>query len=729
MIRRAVRLNLAASMLALAPAAVAAEQVGEGVTFLGAGFTGKPFALAGEVILETDGSFNCARDYTDPEHPVWISWHDVSTGTGFWDTVLYEDGLVVALLENLAAGAYFVDFSDPASPRDLGGFAGNTYTSGLLHRQHLYLSLSNLIIVYDMTVPDDPQFRAAFLATPRGEPRWFAASGDHVYFIEAANVVRCLDASEPDAPADLGTFVVAGDDVDALVAGRGALYAIVTSAIGDAANRVDLVTLRLDAPTQPVETARRPLATGLDARGLRLVADGDLLLAAESGGTVHAFDLAEPLEPEPVWTLPVWADHLTVTGDHIFLVSGDELRIHARAGREPPPLAAVRQYLPALETVTGEGTLQIAQAEKDLSLLLCLDLTNPTCPRLVSEFDAGLDGRLFVRDDLAVLVDATDFRIVDVADPAAPRLRGTARFAVEGLTNHVALSRKLAAFGRLNAYATDLYDVVDPDRPTLLSRIPGQVFPIAVDRSTLLFFDFGQIRIFDVSDPYKPHDYGDLPLDGQSTDAVIVDDLAYVVSVEETGPKLYVLDVGDPASARVLASIRLDASGSLVTYGDRLYTRSYSRVQVIDISARLQPVYTAWFQPAFPPTTGLAADRDVITVSNRLITVRDDSWLPAAVDEDGPRAACRLEDAYPNPGNPGTTFAFSVDRPRELTLAIHDLRGRRVADLARGTFGPGRHTVAWRGLDAGGRPVASGVYVVRLHGPGVEATGTVTLVK
>jgi hypothetical protein len=129
---------------------------------------------------------------------------------------------------------------------------------------------------------------------------------------------------------------------------------------------------------------------------------------------------------------------------------------------------------------------------------------------------------------------------------------------------------------------------------------------------------------------------------------------------------------------------------------------------------------------------GLGFNGDVTTMGGWLISMRDDSLAPTSAARSNPptaAAAARLEPAFPNPLNPSTTIAFTLGRAQDLTVSIHDVRGRRVAELARGAFAAGRHTVAWAGEDLDGRPVASGVYLVRVHGAGLDASGTVTVIK
>jgi hypothetical protein len=82
----------------------------------------------------------------------------------------------------------------------------------------------------------------------------------------------------------------------------------------------------------------------------------------------------------------------------------------------------------------------------------------------------------------------------------------------------------------------------------------------------------------------------------------------------------------------------------------------------------------------------------------------------------------RLYPAAPNPFNPSTVLRFDLARAGRAVLALYDVRGRGVAELLGGERLPaGAHQVAWTGIDASGRPVASGVYYLRLSLDGKPA--------
>jgi hypothetical protein len=99
------------------------------------------------------------------------------------------------------------------------------------------------------------------------------------------------------------------------------------------------------------------------------------------------------------------------------------------------------------------------------------------------------------------------------------------------------------------------------------------------------------------------------------------------------------------------------------------------------------------------------------------------------VPTDRPVLATQLIGAHPNPFNPQTVIAFSLDRAQRVKLSIHDLNGRHVVDLVDGIYAAGRHPITWDGRDAAGREVASGGYVIRLESEDGVQADKLTLVR
>ena len=111
----------------------------------------------------------------------------------------------------------------------------------------------------------------------------------------------------------------------------------------------------------------------------------------------------------------------------------------------------------------------------------------------------------------------------------------------------------------------------------------------------------------------------------------------------------------------------------------------------------------------------------------------DDVYLVAAqssggvtvVQEEGDQSGApqkfALDLNYPNPFNSSTTIRYRIEEPGRVRLEIFDVQGKKVKTLADGYTGLGVYQVEWDGADASGKPVATGVYIVRLQ------KGTVSL--
>jgi len=84
----------------------------------------------------------------------------------------------------------------------------------------------------------------------------------------------------------------------------------------------------------------------------------------------------------------------------------------------------------------------------------------------------------------------------------------------------------------------------------------------------------------------------------------------------------------------------------------------------------------------------------------------------------------------PNPFNPRTAIRFVLPHESAPRLRVYDLRGRAVRTLEPGWLPAGEHRVVWEGDDDNGRSVASGNYLVRLEGTGLDVPAhRVTLVR
>ncbi len=128
-----------------------------------------------------------------------------------------------------------------------------------------------------------------------------------------------------------------------------------------------------------------------------------------------------------------------------------------------------------------------------------------------------------------------------------------------------------------------------------------------------------------------------------------------------------------------------------------------------------------------------------------LIAVYDHALTTAEVQQNflaGPTAAVTTAAAdapvptpllgapMPNPFNARVAFTVALDRDGPVSLAVHDVSGRRVRVLqAAAALAAGSHTFVWDGTDDTGAGCASGAYFVRARTPEQVAIRKVMLVK
>jgi len=83
-----------------------------------------------------------------------------------------------------------------------------------------------------------------------------------------------------------------------------------------------------------------------------------------------------------------------------------------------------------------------------------------------------------------------------------------------------------------------------------------------------------------------------------------------------------------------------------------------------------------------------------------------------------------LHGNYPNPFNAATTISFTLGSQSDVSLAVYDILGRKVAQLVDGRLDTGAHRIAWNAGE-----MSSGLYFYRLSVNGDEKSGRMTLLK
>lgn len=94
-----------------------------------------------------------------------------------------------------------------------------------------------------------------------------------------------------------------------------------------------------------------------------------------------------------------------------------------------------------------------------------------------------------------------------------------------------------------------------------------------------------------------------------------------------------------------------------------------------------------------------------------------------AVNEPDPNAPVTfaLQQNYPNPFNPTTTISYTLPKDADVSLAVFNVLGQRIAQLANGVQEAGNHDIQWNGKTVNGY-AASGVYFYRIEAKPVDGS-------
>jgi hypothetical protein len=136
------------------------------------------------------------------------------------------------------------------------------------------------------------------------------------------------------------------------------------------------------------------------------------------------------------------------------------------------------------------------------------------------------------------------------------------------------------------------------------------------------------------------------------------------------------------------------------------------------------PNYTAYFRVDASDAAGNSATDN----SDLGVSLYDPGVL--SVQAGVPVKDFELTSVGPNPSRGGrVAIQYSVAKEAHIGVSVVDIQGRTVAELANGTFRPGRYQAVWNGTLAGGNQAPAGMYFVRYQIPGKYLTKRIVVAQ
>jgi hypothetical protein len=442
--------------------------------------------------------------------------------------------------------------------------------------------------MYDLSDPAHP--------APLGQPYHFgervddiAAQGDHVFGIGAG--LPIIDFSNSSAPVQVGHLSLSGERIDV----RRSLVAVMTDYQGpslvdvqDPARPAVLYT-----PHPPVQPSRGyDVALGADHAYLLTAPTATYTALSDSSSGKPAAS-RKPLTASPSGSSP----HHSTSG---YLTVMD-----IRDPERPQEVAhAGSNQLEARNIALGRD-LAFVQYDG----FTVVDIATPEAAKEVAKLDVGLSQRPVPLGDVVWLFNRYDRRLaaVDVSDPPNAHLLLKRRIGMWDITD-IAEDGKLAYIADA-ALGVRILDVADPAAPRPVGQIRAPDL-IAVDVTPtggaaprrVVTLHAGEVRVFDLTDGIPGRELARVPVKlgsfagGDGSGEIALAGGSVLVAAGSEG--LYVLGISDVAQSRVIAHVRFppgisgetDVIRTVAVAGTSAFLLGHSGgLYVLDVADPTQP--------------------------------------------------------------------------------------------------------------------------------------------
>ena len=209
--------------------------------------------------------------------------------------------------------------------------------------------------------------------------------------------------------------------------------------------------------------------------------------------------------------------------------------------------------------------------------------------KLLEQIDSSVD-TIVIQGNYAYLGMITSLIVVDISDPAAPRLVGQSG-PLPGMINDLALSDNYAFLANWS-YGLRVVDISDPTEPYQISYQldEGEVKNIVLsgDYAYLAIEDYG-IRVMDISDPYHPTRLGIDRMKITPQGLSISGDYLYLA---DWAYGILVIDTSDPTNPKQVGDLYSPTHvGQLALSGNYAFISDFrAPLRAIDISEPTAPV-------------------------------------------------------------------------------------------------------------------------------------------
>lgn len=723
----------------------------------------------------TTGGF-LTLDVSDPAAPVQVSFlpMEYTTHVFFDDARAY----VVRYDEELAV----IDVSDPASPLELGSdfiaAVQHIYAAG----DYAYLVCpEGLFLIYDVRDPSH-MWEVGRMQYP-GSLADFDVEGDYAYLGLGDYGLSILDIGDPSAPSEVARYdacpaqdvFVAGDL--AYIAAKDSGVVVLDVSHPEAPERVGgldlgwawrikvagekayasvsdgVAILDLADPWAPVPASQVGWAFG-DAYG-------EFLYVLGAGFGIKVVDAGDPYDPLEVGTYLSFGDLRAVRATPaglVYLADGyDEFGVLDAGDPASPELMGREDIVSYCSDMRVVGSRVYLTTDTHLDIV---DVTDPWNPESA--------GRLRI-SDLPLCVDVLgdyayvgsyreDLLVIDVSDPAFMTEIGSVPTRDKPRDIRIAGD---AAYVAERLAGLTVFDLSDPVSPSVKSKCdicgePCSITALDISGDYAYIVDYwGWFVVVDIRASVCPMEIGRLRLLYHPVALTVAGCYAYVA---DESHRLIVVDVSDPEAPSRVETYRvtgwpIDVSTAngyvyLASRESALYVFKFIPSKLV-VSGTVtweggEPAcclrVNLWGAPVPPARTddkgyyefrGLEAGTYTVEPTSAGRTFSPESRTVEVIDRDVdgvdftgliPTHVTITAGSHGYASRGGTVYiGISTPGAGDVRVAVYTMEGELVwetiVDVLAGTGG---EVAPWHCVNTAGQPVASGVYLIRVTGAGLD---------
>lgn len=107
----------------------------------------------------------------------------------------------------------------------------------------------------------------------------------------------------------------------------------------------------------------------------------------------------------------------------------------------------------------------------------------------------------------------------------------------------------------------------------------------------------------------------------------------------------------------------------------------------------------------------------------------DAGWVLGGLDNNTIPDVFALHNNYPNPFNPVTNIRYDIPVASDVRIDIYNIAGEKVRTLVSREHQPGRYKIQWNATNEFGSPVATGMYIYKIHAKDFVSVKKLLLMK